>query len=332
MKNGSATALCDRRAWLLSAALAGMGIPCFGQEPKEVDADEEKERESIEQLAKQAGLRPFRSGRTSHFVGLGDAPDSFRSLTLRDCEAVAADYLDHYRTRGFKIEPPPQRLTVVVLADDRSFAAFLGDPSLAMIPMGNDSAPSVHGVYSRTSNRLVVFDHRPLGRQLAARPGADNLRSLAHEVTHQLTYNTGLLDRHADVPACVVEGLAMYGEVRQSTGRTPPGQLNRMRLKDLTTVQRRRIPWVPVAELLAHDRFLKNSGPHETLLAYAESWLLIHLLMKDPARLPGFQAYLDAIRDRRDADGRLEDARKHLGDLDRLNDDLRRYSVRLLKN
>lgn len=27
-------------------------------------------------------------------------------------------------------------------------------------------------------------------------------------------HDTGLLDRQSDVPACVVEGLAMYGDVR----------------------------------------------------------------------------------------------------------------------
>lgn len=43
------------------------------------------------------------------------------------------------------------------------------------------------------------------------RPGAEKLRSPAHEMTHQLTYNTGLLDPLPHVPAGVVEGLAMLG-------------------------------------------------------------------------------------------------------------------------
>jgi hypothetical protein len=68
------------------------------------------------------------------------------------------------------------------------------------------------------------------------------------------------------------------------------------------------------------------------LLAYAESWLLVDYSMKEPSRLLGFRAYLELIHGRRDGNRRLEDARRHLGDLDRLDEDLRRYSVRLLKS
>ena len=67
------------------------------------------------------------------------------------------------------------------------------------------------------------------------------------------------------------------------------------------------------------------------LLAYAESWLLVYHLMKDSARLPGFRTYLAAIRNHRDASSRLDDARAHWGDLDRLDQELRRASIRLLR-
>jgi hypothetical protein len=147
-----------------------------------------------------------------------------------------------------------------------------------------------------------------------------------------LTLNTGLLDRRGDVPACIIEGLAMYGEVRKFTGRTAPGQVNRMRIHDLAAMQRRRIPWIPIAQLLADDHQVKDGATHEGLLAYAESWLLVDYLMKEPSRLLGFRAYLELIHGRRDGNRRLEDARMHLGDLDRLDEDLRRYSVRLLKS
>jgi hypothetical protein len=76
---------------------------------------------------------------------------------------------------------------------------------------------------------------------------------------------------------------------------------------------------------------VRNAATHEGLLAYAESWLMIDYLMKDRSRLPAFRAYLDAIRGRRDDAGRLEDARAHLGDLDLLNQAIRRYSIKLMK-
>jgi hypothetical protein len=63
-------------------------------------------------------------------------------------------------------------------------------------------------------------------------------------------------------------------------------------------------------------------------VAYAESWLLIHYCLKSPAMLPKLQAYLAAIKPRRNAEHRLEDARAHLGDLKKLDDDVRRYRTR----
>ena len=67
------------------------------------------------------------------------------------------------------------------------------------------------------------------------------------------------------------------------------------------------------------------------ILAYAESWLLVYHLMKEPDLLPKFRDYLKAIRPRRDPKNRLDDARAYLGDLDQLDKDLRRLSIKLLK-
>jgi hypothetical protein len=296
------------------------------------EGGEQRELESVQTLGKNAGLRPFRSTRSKHFLAIGDAPDGFRALTLRDCEAVAADFLDYYRGQGFDVALPDRRLNLVVLADDRSFAAYLGKRELAMVPT-REPGSAVHGLYQPATNRLVVLDHRPLGPQIAARPGHENLRALAHEVTHQLCFNTGFFDPLADTPACIIEGVAVFGEVRRLSGRTAPGQLNRMRLQDLANLQRRRLNWLPVARLLAEDGLVRDaSAEFERLLAYAESWLLVHYLMADPARVAGFRKFLADTKARRDPARRLDDARAHLGDLDRLNQELRRYEIRLQKN
>ena len=59
-----------------------------------------------------------------------------------------------------------------------------------------------------------------------------------------------------------------------------------------------------------------------TLLAYAEGWLLVYYLMQTPVRLPQFQAYLKTISKRTDKNHRYDDAEKHFGDLERLDQDL----------
>jgi hypothetical protein len=320
---------------LAGALTAGwlVGWRARGDEPPGPAGDEQRDEEMVREAAREAGLNRVGATRSAHYLAVGDAPDGFRALTLRDCEALARDFLEHYKARGFEAELPGRRMTVVALADDRSFAAYMGNPRLRLTVRMTDPEPAVHGLYSRTANALVVFDHRALGPQLGARAGYENLRAVAHEGTHQLCYNTGLLDRHGDAPRAIVEGLAMYGEVRPLTGpgRSAPGQLNRMRLTDLARVQRRGLAWITVEQLLTDDRPMTQAATHLGLLAYAESWLLVDLLMKDRARLPGFRAYLKAVRGRRDPTSRLDDARTHFGDLARLNQDLRASSVRLLR-
>jgi len=328
-----------RRGWLAAAvaSCAGSAVRAHGADEavagkaQEREQDDDAEQQAIEALGVRARLRPFRSTRSTSYLAIGDAPAAFQAVTLRDCELVAADYFDHYRAKGFDVSRPVRRLTVVTLADDRSFAAFLGDPSLVLKPSRLVTI-ATHGFYQPATNRLILFDHRALGPDLGARAGYENLRVLAHEATHQLTFNTGLLRRGGDVPTSIMEGLARYGEVRKPAGRTPPGQINRMCLQDLA--QTRRVPWISVATLFEDDGFVKGTaGAQAQLLAYAEAWLLVHYLMNDPARTIGFRHYLAAIRDRTEAekDSRLADARQHLGDLDRLNRDLRQYAVRLQK-
>ena len=104
---------------------------------------------------------------------------------------------------------------------------------------------STHAV----ENYLVLFDSRNV--PASERGGAlKNVRNLAHEATHQLSFNTRLLNRKGDTPAAIVEGLACYGETRRKRGRSEPGLLNSERLDDLAHVQRR-VKWIEHADLLA---------------------------------------------------------------------------------
>ncbi len=66
-------------------------------------------------------------------------------------------------------------------------------------------------------------------------------------------------------------------------------------------------------------------------LFYGQSWLLIYTLLNSPERLPEFQQYLKTIAPRVDKKNRLIDAEKCFGDLDRLDQELRRESIRLQK-
>ena len=309
------TAAISRRAWLAAAVMGGWATRLRADEPKAEDRD----REEVEARGREAGLGPITFTETEHYLGIGDAPDDFRERALKICETLTTDYLVHFQFKKFVVERPAHRLTLVTLADADSYAKFTGEPA----PIG------VGGHYNLETNRLVLFDNRKNGgSSLAARA---NLVALAHEATHQLTCNTGLLDRVSDVPLAISEGLATYAEVRSPVGSTKLGQLNRGRIDGLALAVREGVPWAPVDRLLTDDSLFRDEvEPAVNQLAYAESWLLTASLMHEADPAP-YRGYLAALRDRRDPSHRLEDARTHLGDLDRLDQTLRRLGGQLLR-
>ena len=322
-----------RRSWLFAAAgaCASAWAGTRAEDPPRQDeapADRDEERLAVEAIGEKAGLHRFRSSASANYLAIGDARDDFRAGTLRDCEAVRADFLDHYRAKGFDVVEPEQRLTVVTLTDDRSFAAFVGRE----VYMKNAEF-TLDGTYQLGTNRLIVFDHRPIGPQRAPRASRANRRTLAHEATHQLSYNTRLFNPRGDVPACICEGLAMYGEVREPDGRTPPGAINRERLDHLTTLLRQKFGWISLERLISDDVLVHGSARGlQSLLAYDQSWLLVHYLMNNTFYTNKFRDYLKAIRLRRTAGNRLDDARAHLGDLEGLDLELRVHAVRIQKS
>jgi hypothetical protein len=271
---------------------------------------------ATERSVRKATRQPLRHVVSEHFRAIGDASESFMNLVLTDCEAVALDYLDYYRAKGFEVTMPDRQMTVVVFIDERPFIRF-----------GPDMPPQVSGLYRRTENCLVLFDFRNVPMR-QSRAGRSNMQTLAHEATHLLNFNTGLLNRKGDAPRSVIEGLATFSEVRRASGRTPPGQVNHMRLDDLAHVQRRH-EWIPVQRLLGSDKAAFGNTVDEVLLAYAQSWFLVYHLMTKPDRLSQFRAYLKAILVRLDDTHRLDDAQKHFGDLAKLDKEVRQAAIEL---
>jgi hypothetical protein len=323
----------DRRAWL---RLAGFGAAAWlgtmrasaavnqDQESKLTPAEEAKvELERALDRVRSTTTRPAITVTSERYQAVGDAVESFLKIALGDCEQIAQDYLEYFQAKGFDVKSPARRMTLIVFREEGSYREFarkfaLGIPTIAS------------GFYSRTENWLTLYDFRtnPATERVAV---TKNARTLAHEATHQLTSNTGLLSRLGDVPLAILEGLAAYGETRRLRGRTEPGQVNRLRLDDLAYIQRR-VKWVKAAELLTDDLATFGTTFDQRLLGYAESWLLVYHLIKTPRRLTQFQAYLKAIYPRANANRRLEDAERHFGDLERLDEELHRTAIRVQKD
>ena len=245
-------------------------------------------------------------------MAIGDAPKRFREQALEVSENVATDYLKLFNSKGFDLTMPAEKLVVVILLGPKSYAAFEG--------VFIDEA--IGGHFDLDENRLVMFDFRgPGANPKAPIPEQDNTLALVHETIHQLTFNTGLLDRKADVPLCISEGLATFGETWSPRTKSGLGATNLRRLKGLDLGRQQGVKWIPISRLLAEDKLLNDEKTQQT--AYAESWLLVSKLMKDRTRLPKFRDYLAALRQKPDPGRRIEIATSHLGDLDKLDKEVR---------
>jgi hypothetical protein len=316
----------DRRDWLrkaggVAAGLTGLiAYPISGRAaddnaPK-VDGNAAEEMLRAETRATKVTNRPLSRLDSTHYQAIGDASEAFIKLTLSDCEQIAVDYQNHFRGKGFDVKLPDRRLTVIVFVDERPFLRFA-----EKVPMGTV------GFYSQPQNWLAIFDFRnvPMNRFGS---GQTNMETVTHEATHQLSFNSGLFDRRGDSPRCIVEGVGMYCERRKLTGRSEPGQINLRRLEELAHLQRR-TKWIAISDLLADDRAWYANDPARMTLGYAESWLLVYHLMTNLERLPQFRDYLIRLKGRKDKNHRLEDARAHFGDLDRLDQELRQAAIKL---
>jgi hypothetical protein len=322
-----------RRTWLRLAgygAAAWLGAPFprswGGQEPdaKLPPLEQAKiERERALDRVRSTTSRQVVTVTSERYQAVGDAAESFLKIALGDCELIADDYLAYYQSKGFDVKTPQQKMTLVVFREKGPYREFARKfaktiPAIAA------------GFYSRVDNWLVLYDFRnvPADERVAV---TKNARTLAHEATHQLTCNSGLLSQRGDVPLAITEGLACYGETRRLRGHTEPGQKNGLRLDNLAYIQRR-VKWIKASELLTDDALAFGNTVDERLFGYAESWLLVYHLMKLPRRLVQLQAYLKAIYPRVAANHRLEDAERHFGDLDRLDQELHRTALRLQKD
>jgi hypothetical protein len=321
----------NRRHWLrlARACLFGAaGVQAVAGSPQNPPKGEtalsptaEAELKAARERLSKADIGPLGTARSTHFQAIGDASEWFMSVRLRDCEQIMSEYLRHFRARGFQLRMPGSPLIVIVFRNDESFDKFFHLPSRRKAAKGDVYS---NGIYDRATNALHVFDWR------GAFPHSGRLiaQTLDHELTHQLSFNTGLLNREGDTPLCISEGLGTYGEARDTIGSGDFGRCNWMRLSDLTTCLRR-LPWIPMRDLFSDDAILRTGKGDWVLLAYGESWLLVYYFLKDQALLPRFREYVKAIQPRSSADHRIDDAQTHLGDLDQLDRVLQQYAVRL---
>jgi hypothetical protein len=296
--------IVTRRAWLATLAASGLGL--LGADkvaPAHLEPDPVELAFLLEQ-AKKAGLGAFRTSQSEHFVGIGDAPDDHRNSALTVCESIYKTFRNHFQTvKKIELTPPAHKLAVVILADKASYDQFNGE--------GIDAE---YGHYDVEVNCLVTYRFNENDRQAATY----NTFTLVHEEAHQLTYNLGLLPRKADVPVAVSEGFATYCEMWR-VSRPVMGKVNAPWLEVLK--QGAATDWLPLPRLIEEDGLFSDAKTNQ--MAYAEAWLLVYDLLQTRAGTAALKQYLAALKAQRDRAGRIACAAKALGDLDRLDRELK---------
>lgn len=298
-----------------ATALGGAGRGIFAQD------DDLARVEAVEGRARGAGIENLGVVKGTLYLGVGNADTAFATTALRLLDALAKDFLKHFQDRGFAVEKPSKKLLVVILDDPANLASFLGENP------GSD----VRGIYDVDAGWLAMCDNR--GGAGGPRAERANSITLFHEGTHQLCFECGLLKRLADIPLCISEGLATYGETRRPDGKTPIGARNQERIAVLRgrfdRANKLREPLLSVKDLIETDDLLDGQATEQ--LAYAQSWALIHMLMQTDEDQVKLRAYLDAIRQRTEASQRVADVEAHLGKIDELDARLGKAIAKLVK-
>ncbi len=286
-----------------------------------------------------------------HFLAIGNTCDEFTEHRLYNCETLYALFFDHFRKKGFAVREPRGKLMVAVFDSQAGFEAYLGQ-----------TMPSaVTGFYHKVSNRLVVYDYGQnrsylagksrgeqllkdvpltLRRQLAvsefSRQARNfrndaNISTIMHEVSHQLAFNGGLLNREGDAGLWLVEGLACYCESTRNGEWLGIGEPNPQRLGTLARVVQANGDLIPLRDLVRGDDWLHGRGTVSlALLGYAQSWALVRMLLEEQPH--ALKRYLALVYPRRTPEHRLTDFAQVFGsDLDRLDRHYRQYVCRLLE-
>lgn len=283
--------------------------------------------QEVQTLAREKNLSALTCLESKHFLIVGNAGDELLELLLFQAEAFYPEFLAHFRQKGFAVQPPASRLHLLAFDSQAGFEAYL-----------NQKMPdSVTGLYVPRSNRLVVYDFarnrtftserdrietalqnrqrqqhslehsRQLGqfrRDASEFRATINTSTILHELTHQLAFNCGLLNRQGDTPAWLVEGMAVYFEATINGNWQGPGEANRSRAITLAQgIEARQL--LTLRELVTTDDWLTR-GKQETIwLGYSQGWVLFRLLMREHPR--ALRRYLELIQGRRTPDHRWTD-------------------------
>ena len=275
--------------------------------PKDVSDLEQSAVDSLLQRFKQAMLPAPRVERTRRFMAIGTAKSDFIRQVLHTADETAVAYQRYLDGLRLPVKFNQNRMTIVVLANAGQYSKLLGEKK----------ARNEGGHYDLDENWTVTFDHRGRGRATRSDLERANQVTLIHEITHQLSFNTGLLNIRSDVPMIISEGLATLAEPGGNAIIAGFGEVNQPRLGVMMQIlKKNKKAWIPLKNLIMEDAFFDDPNDTTVQMAYAQSWLFWDTLVANSKTREKLSAYLQRIDRRLKAEYRLDDFTAVMGPVD----------------
>lgn len=250
----------------------------------------------------------FRLHQTKHYVVAYDTSREYAEWASSLLEGLQKALVRYWDRAGIELKEPEFPLPIVIHS---TAAAYNAAGRAEGVPQG------AVGYYHMTTNRVRMYDitgaqelragggrsgsRREITRMLSLPAAEPLVATVVHEATHQVCFNTGLMQRYADLPIWLVEGMATYFEAPgagTSRGWSGIGRVNDRRLQSF----RRNLPqWngASLTSLLATDDRLRD--PRHAGEAYADAWALNYYLIKKHG--DAYVAYVKELSERGPLDG-----------------------------
>ncbi len=298
----------------------------------------------MSRLSQQGRLAPATRYDTPHFLAFSTADEQDTDQRLYNCEMIYHLFYRHFRRRGFSLREPTGKLMVAIFDSQAGLEAYLG----------YRLSSAITGLYHPASNRLLVYDlgsnrafvaGKKQGQEIARQIPSDvqrqrilgtfhrqaqdwredaNIGTIMHEVAHQLSFNSGLLNRDGDTPLWLSEGLACYCEATDNGAWQGVGEANPLRANVLVAVLRGKGSFIPLRTLVASDDwYRKSTNANLAMLGYSQSWALFHFLLE--TRPQALREYLSLIYSRKTPEHRLDDFVQIFGSLHPLECEYQAY-------
>jgi hypothetical protein len=283
----------------------------------------------------------FQSHTTAHYTICYNTSDAYARWCGGLYERLRRAFYGFWKSRGFELTEPEQRLVALVFDGPESFREY-SEPDVG------DAAAAMIGYYNMRTNHVTMYDlsgmdslRESRGRvssaahinQILAQPAAERtVATIVHEATHQLAYNSGLQTRYADNPLWVSEGIAVFFEtpdLRSTRGWRGVGAVHPLYLRHFQR-QARTSGGQLLLRLLTDDGYFRD--PQSAADAYAGAWALNYYLLR--VRRQEYVAYLRESAARQplaelNSEERVAQFRRAFGDLEALDSHWRRYMLRI---